>query len=151
MRPGTGSSSAKPRAATSGGPRYWSATRSGRRRFSNGWISGRPHDGMTGGDIAAPGRENGMSDLNAALAGGAPEEAAFLQGSIAHVRGREKWVLLVSMTAVFFVLLALYAAVLAVLLPNQIQALDPANKASEIGRAHVCTPVPNAHLVCRLL
>src|SRR3546814_4717559 len=47
MRPGTGSSSAKPRAATSGGPRYWSATRTGRRRFSNGWISGRPHDGMT--------------------------------------------------------------------------------------------------------
>src|SRR3546814_2543314 len=29
-----------------------------------------------------------------------------------------------------------------------VDALPPAN---EIGRAHVCTPVPNAPLVCRLL
>ena len=64
-----------------------------------------------------------MSDLNAAFAGGAPEEADFLSGAAAHATGRGKWVLLASMTTVFFVLLALYAAVLAVLLPNQIQAI----------------------------
>src|SRR3546814_9201501 len=28
---------------------------------------------------------------------------------------------------------------------------DPDGHVWEIGRAHVCTPVPNAHLVCRLL
>src|SRR3546814_20682852 len=94
---------------------------------------------MTGGDIAAPGRENGMSDLNAALAGGAPEEAAFLQGSNAPVRGREKWVLLVSMPAVFFVLLALYAAVLAVQLPNQPQELDPAHQATGMAEVFAVT------------
>src|SRR3546814_9675940 len=57
------------------------------------------------------------------------------------VRGLEKWVLLVSMTAVFFVLLALYAAVLAVLLPNQIQALDPANKASGLAVVFAITSI----------
>src|SRR3546814_10840493 len=30
-------------------------------------------------------------------------------------------------------------------------ALAPATSLNEIGRAHVCTPVTNAHLVCRLL
>src|SRR3546814_8352501 len=30
-------------------------------------------------------------------------------------------------------------------------ALMPFLKDRKIGRAHVCTPVPNAHLVCRLL
>src|SRR3546814_4109755 len=30
-------------------------------------------------------------------------------------------------------------------------AVDPASASLEIGRAHVCTPVTNAHLVCRLL
>src|SRR3546814_1081433 len=30
-------------------------------------------------------------------------------------------------------------------------AADPAGFIAEIGRAHVCTPVTNAHLVCRLL
>src|SRR3546814_9409981 len=31
------------------------------------------------------------------------------------------------------------------------QAVVLATGGYEIGRAHVCTPVPNAHLVCRLL
>lgn len=82
-----------------------------------------------------------MSDLNAAYAGGAPEEAAFLQGEAAHARGREKWVLLASLTSVFFVLLALYAAVLSVLLPNQIQAIDPANKASGLALVFAITSI----------
>src|SRR3546814_4228501 len=30
-------------------------------------------------------------------------------------------------------------------------ARRPAGRVQEIGRAHVCTPVTNAHLVCRLL
>ena len=82
-----------------------------------------------------------MSDLNAAFAGGAPEEADFLSGAAAHATGRDKWVLLASMTTVFFVLLALYAAVLAVLLPNQIQAIDPANKASGLAVVFAVTSV----------
>src|SRR3546814_6294102 len=28
---------------------------------------------------------------------------------------------------------------------------DVVDRLGQIGRAHVCTPVPNAHLVCRLL
>src|SRR3546814_3279913 len=31
------------------------------------------------------------------------------------------------------------------------EVADEAHRAGEIGRAHVCTPVTNAHLVCRLL
>src|SRR3546814_10393540 len=35
--------------------------------------------------------------------------------------------------------------------PRRIQDLDLYTCGMEIGRAHVCTPVPNAHLVCSLL
>src|SRR3546814_20675012 len=45
------------------------------------------------------------------------------------------------MTAVFFVLLALYAAVLAVLLPNQIQAIDHANKTSGLAVVFAITSI----------
>src|SRR3546814_2828378 len=34
---------------------------------------------------------------------------------------------------------------------KSIHALDLAMEGDKIGRAHVCTPVTNAHLVCRLL
>src|SRR3546814_7504366 len=36
-------------------------------------------------------------------------------------------------------------------LEEEIADLESNDKVEEIGRAHVCTPVTNAHLVCRLL
>jgi MFS family permease len=59
----------------------------------------------------------------------------------AHVRGTRRWLLLVSLATVFFVLLALYCAVLSVLLPNQIQAIDPANKARDLAIVFAITSV----------
>ena len=54
---------------------------------------------------------------------------------------RQKWLLLVSLGAVFFVLLTLYASVLAVLLPNQIQDIDPAQKTRTLGIVYAITSV----------
>ncbi len=56
-----------------------------------------------------------------------PADANAITATAAHVSGADRWLLLGSLTTVFFVLLALYCAVLSVLLPNQIQAIDPAN------------------------
>ena len=49
--------------------------------------------------------------------------------------------LLFSLATVFFILLALYCGVLSVLLPNQIQALDPANKARNLAILFAITSV----------
>ena len=57
------------------------------------------------------------------------------------VTGGRKWVLLVSLGAVFFTLLTLYASCLGVLLPNQIQNLDPAGKAQTLGVIYAITSV----------
>ncbi|PVM84502.1 MFS transporter [Caulobacter radicis] len=57
------------------------------------------------------------------------------------VTGRAKWVLLVSLGMVFFTLLTLYASALGVLLPNQIQNLDPAHKAQTLGVIYAITSV----------
>ncbi|MDZ7281853.1 MFS transporter [Sphingomonas sanguinis] len=57
------------------------------------------------------------------------------------VTGREKWVLLVSLGVVFFTLLTLYASALGVLLPNQIQDLDPVGKAQTLGIIYAITSV----------
>lgn len=51
------------------------------------------------------------------------------------------WRLLLSLAAVFFVLLALYCAVLSVLLPNQIEALDPTHKASGLALVFAVTSI----------
>ena len=51
--------------------------------------------------------------------------------------GRGKWLLLVSLGVVFFVLLTLYASGLGVLLPNQIQNIDPVHKAQTAPQALV--------------
>src|SRR5215203_3737313 len=59
----------------------------------------------------------------------------------AHVTGAQRWLLLFSLATVFFVLLALYNGVLAVLLPNQIQAIDPANKAGNLAILFAITSV----------
>src|SRR3954467_7254228 len=59
----------------------------------------------------------------------------------AHVRGAQRWLLLFSLATVFFVLLALYCGVLSVLLPNQIQGIDPANKARNLAIVFAITSV----------
>ncbi|MET0497334.1 MAG: MFS transporter [Steroidobacteraceae bacterium] len=55
--------------------------------------------------------------------------------------GSRRWLLLGSLTTAFFVLLALYCAVLSVLLPNQIQAIDPANKARDLAIVFAVTSI----------
>lgn len=62
-------------------------------------------------------------------------------GSTQWVSGYEKWKLLVSLGVVFFTLLTLYASCLGVLLPNQIQNLDPAGKAQTLGIIYAITSV----------
>lgn len=59
----------------------------------------------------------------------------------AWVRGRDKWTLLVSLGLVFFTLLTLYASALGVLLPNQIQVLDPGHKTQTLGVVYAITSV----------
>lgn len=51
------------------------------------------------------------------------------------------WRLICSLGIVFFVLLTLYAAVLGVLLPNQIQAIDPAGKTKTLGIVFAITSI----------
>jgi MFS family permease len=58
-----------------------------------------------------------------------------------YVSGRPKIVLLVSLSAVLFSLLALYAAVLAVLLPNQIQMLVGSAKTTALATVFAITSV----------
>jgi hypothetical protein len=57
------------------------------------------------------------------------------------VHGRRDWLLILSLAVVFFVLLTLYAAVLQVLLPNQIQNLDAAGKTTHLGALFAITSV----------
>lgn len=67
--------------------------------------------------------------------------SAALPSSTLWVSGRQKWILLASMGTVFFILLTLYASVLGVLLPNQIQNIDPVGKASTLGVIYAITSV----------
>lgn len=78
--------------------------------------------------------------MDDALAIHADDTAALLTGH-GHAVGHAKWLLLGSLTAVFFVLLALYCGVLSVLLPNQIAALDHANKARDLAIVFAVTSV----------
>jgi MFS family permease len=78
--------------------------------------------------------------MDEAMAMRADDTAALLAGE-RHAVGRAKWVLLGSLTAVFFVLLALYCGVLSVLLPNQIEALDHAHKARDLAIVFAVTSV----------
>ena len=68
-------------------------------------------------------------------------EAAARVRSKPTVVGRRDWRLIISLAVVFFVLLTLYVAVLQVLLPNQIQDLDPASKATDLGILFAITSV----------
>ena len=59
----------------------------------------------------------------------------------ADLAGARKWVLVVSLGLVFFILFALFAAILGVLLPNQIQDIDPAGKTAALGIVFAITSV----------
>lgn len=59
----------------------------------------------------------------------------------AYVTGRRKWLLLVSLAVVLFMLMGLYAAVLMVLLPSQVQSFDAANKVNTLGLILTITSV----------
>ena len=59
----------------------------------------------------------------------------------AVARDPAKWLLMVSLGVVFFVLLTLFVAILGVLLPNQIQDIDPANKTANLGIIFAITSV----------
>lgn len=62
-------------------------------------------------------------------------------GASSWVTGRQKTLLLVSLAAVFFTLMCLYASVLGVLLPNQIQSLDYSKKNETLGIVFAITSV----------
>jgi len=64
-----------------------------------------------------------------------------LAGDAANTGAHRKWLLLASLGVVFFVLLTLYASVLGVLLPNQIQNIDPEHKAQTLGIVFAITSV----------
>ncbi|ACT60359.1 MFS transporter [Hirschia baltica] len=81
-----------------------------------------------------------MSKTDATGEPGATITAADFQDSM-YVNGSRKWVLLISLTSVFFLLFALYAGVLAVLLPNQIQSINPDNKSAGLAFVFAVTSV----------
>src|SRR5262245_60112299 len=82
--------------------------------------------------------EPSSAKMSSVLSGSVPD-ASIAAGE--HVTGARRWLLLGSLTTVFFVLLALYCAVLSVLLPNQIQAIDPANKARDLAIVFAVTSI----------
>lgn len=58
-----------------------------------------------------------------------------------YVTGGRKWLLLLSLAVVLFVLMGVYAAVITVLLPSQIQGFDAANKVNTLGLILTITSV----------
>lgn len=69
-----------------------------------------------------------------------PAEQSFVvDAPISRAHG--KWLLMISLGVVFFVLLTLYASVLGVLLPNQIQNIDPRHKTQTLGVIYAITSV----------
>ena len=59
----------------------------------------------------------------------------------APVRNAGKWVLMASLGVTFFVLLTLFVAILGVLLPNQIENINPATKTATLGIIFAITSV----------
>ena len=59
----------------------------------------------------------------------------------AYVAGGARWRLQLSLMVNFFLLMALYSGVLGVLLPNQIAALDPGNKANNLALLFAITSI----------
>jgi MFS family permease len=71
----------------------------------------------------------------------ASEVGDVAKSNASFVSGRAKWVMLTSLTAVLLALLALYCGVLSVLLPNQIEMLDHANKARDLAIVFAITSI----------
>ena len=69
------------------------------------------------------------------------EAPAVAFSGVPHVEGGRRWLLLCSLFVCFFMLLALYCGVLAVLLPNQIATLDPAHKVENLGLMFFVTSI----------
>jgi len=88
-------------------------------------------DGRPGGKVTP--REVGVA---AAVAGN-----AVIDGSAAAGPQREQWRLLIGLALVFFTLLALYCAVLSVLLPNQIELIDRTHKAGDLAIVFAITSI----------
>ncbi len=64
-----------------------------------------------------------------------------LAQDVVTTRNPGKWLLIISLAFVFFVLLTLYVAVLNVLLPNQIENIDPIAKATNLGIIFAITSI----------
>lgn len=79
-----------------------------------------------------------MEDASQSIAFGSVQRDI---GAGPFASGSTKWVLLVSMTVVFFLLLSLYCGVLSVLLPNQIERLDHAHKAGDLALVFAITSI----------
>jgi hypothetical protein len=90
---------------------------------------GRPHGGNLGQDASADTLLDSASTRMRLPTSVNETEVVFAEPfrdpSSRWVSGRNKRALLVSLGVVFFTLLTLYASALGVLLPNQIQNLDP--------------------------
>lgn len=69
------------------------------------------------------------------------ETQAISPAGIHYVEGSRRWLLMISLFVCFFMLLALYCGVLAVLLPNQIAALDPTHKVENLGLLFFVTSI----------
>ena len=66
---------------------------------------------------------------------------AYIEMADAPVRNAGKWVLVASLGVTFFVLLTLFVAILGVLLPNQIENINPATKTATLGIIFAITSV----------
>ena len=66
---------------------------------------------------------------------------AYIEMADAPVRNAGKWVLMASLGVTFFVLLTLFVAILGVLLPNQIENINPATKTATLGIIFAITSV----------
>ena len=66
---------------------------------------------------------------------------AYIDMADAPVRNAGKWVLMASLGVTFFVLLTLFVAILGVLLPNQIENINPATKTATLGIIFAITSV----------
>ena len=64
-----------------------------------------------------------------------------LETTAQYVAGRGRWKLQLSLMLNFFLLMALYSGVLGVLLPNQIAALNPGEKANNLALMFAITSV----------
>jgi MFS family permease len=109
--------------------------------------AGRESTSQTAGRELMPqaaGREGGMSQYAGGQATPRADGAGhILPASVGQDPSlkRNQWLLLTGLALVFFTLLALYCAVLSVLLPNQIELIDRAHKAGDLAVVFAITSI----------